>query len=72
MWVDVQMFCGAIAVDFTVYNFAIANSEQNKWFIQKRYSQFDNLDVEVFALPASFKLNRLDVQDADSVSEVPP
>lgn len=39
-----QTFCMAFTVDFTVYNFAIADGEANKWFIQKRFSQFDELD----------------------------
>eukprot|EP00286_Rhodomonas_abbreviata_P004833 CAMPEP_0181318072 /NCGR_PEP_ID=MMETSP1101-20121128/16811_1 /TAXON_ID=46948 /ORGANISM="Rhodomonas abbreviata, Strain Caron Lab Isolate" /LENGTH=318 /DNA_ID=CAMNT_0023425517 /DNA_START=225 /DNA_END=1178 /DNA_ORIENTATION=+ len=33
----------AFTVDFTVYNFQVAHNER-RWFVQKRYSQFDKLD----------------------------
>ncbi|EKX52098.1 hypothetical protein GUITHDRAFT_102000 [Guillardia theta CCMP2712] len=33
----------AFTLDYTVYNFQIAYNEK-RWFIQKRYSQFDKLD----------------------------
>jgi len=36
-------FCMAFTVDFTVYNFQVAHNER-RWFVQKRYSQFDKLD----------------------------
>ena len=36
-------FCMAFTLDYTVYNFQIAYNEK-RWFIQKRYSQFDKLD----------------------------
>eukprot|EP00960_Hanusia_phi_P072495 767800-Hanusia_phi.AAC.3 len=36
-------FCMALTLDYTVYNFQIAYNEK-RWFIQKRYSQFDKLD----------------------------
>lgn len=39
-----QKFCLAFTVDFTVYNFAIS-CQDRKWFIQKRFSQFDQLDT---------------------------
>mmetsp|Transcript_22251 Transcript_22251/g.60798 ORF Transcript_22251/g.60798 Transcript_22251/m.60798 type:complete len:156 (-) Transcript_22251:70-537(-) len=39
-----QTFCMAFTVDFTVYNFAIS-CQDRKWFIQKRFSQFDLLDT---------------------------
>ena len=42
-----QTFCMAFSVDFTVYNFAIADDSGTKWFIQKRFSQFDQLDDEL-------------------------
>uniref|UniRef100_A0A6U2C382 PX domain-containing protein n=2 Tax=Hemiselmis andersenii TaxID=464988 RepID=A0A6U2C382_HEMAN len=42
-----QTFCMAFSVDFTVYNFAIADEGGTKWFVQKRFSQFDQLDDEL-------------------------
>jgi hypothetical protein len=41
-----QQFCMAFTVDFTVYNFQIAHNER-RWFVQKRYSEFDKLDSVV-------------------------
>ena len=45
-----QKFCLAFTVDFTVYNFAIS-CQDRKWFIQKRFSQFDQLDTCVSISP---------------------
>jgi len=41
---NLQMqFCMTFSLDYTVYNFQIAFNER-RWFLQKRYSQFDKLD----------------------------
>lgn len=50
-------FCMAFTVDFTVYNFQIAHNER-RWFVQKRYSEFDKLDSVVrskASLPVLFR-----------------